>query len=46
MNAALGLDDIAHFSDFQGKGGVLEWFLHLPGPKETKVSSLASGAAV
>ena len=46
MDAAVGLDDVAHFPDLQGKGGIFERFLHLPGSKDTEIPAFAGGAAV
>ena len=46
MDTAVCLDDIAHFSDLQGKGGVFEWLLHLAGAKVTEVPTLAGRATV
>ena len=46
MDTAVGLDDVAHFSNLQGEGGVFEWLLHLSGTKDTKIPAFASRAAV
>ena len=46
MNTAVGLDDIAHFSDLQGKSGVFEWLLHLSSPKDAKIPAFPSRTAV
>ena len=46
MKATVGLNYIAHVSDFQGEGGVLERLLHLSGAKWTKIPAFASRAAV
>jgi len=46
MDTTVGLDDIAHFSDLQGKGSIFEWFLHLSGAKVTEIPAFASRVAV
>lgn len=46
MDTAVGLDDIAHFSDLQGESSIFEWLLHLFGAKGTEIPAVASGAAV
>ena len=46
MDAAIGLDDVAHFSDLQGEGGIFERLLHLSSTKNTKIPAFASRAAV
>jgi len=46
MDAAVGLDDVAHFSDLQGEGGIFERFLHLPSTEDPKIPVFASRAAV
>lgn len=46
MDTAISLDDIAHFSYLQGKGGIFEWLLHLPGTKDAEVPAFLSRAAV
>ena len=46
MDTAVGLDNIAHFSDLQGEGGVFKWLLHLSGTKNTEVPALFSRATV
>ena len=46
MDTAVGLDDIAHFSNLQGKGGFFKRPLHLPGTKFTEISAFLSRAAV
>ena len=46
MDTAVGVNDFAHFSNFQGKGGIFERLLHLSGAKEAEIPTFASGAAV
>ena len=46
MDTTVGLDDIAHFSDLQGEGGVFEWLLHLSGAKWTEIAAFARRTAV
>jgi len=46
MDTTVSLDDIAHFSDLQGKGSIFEWFLHLSGAKFTEIPAFASRVAV
>ena len=46
MDPAVSLDDIAHFSDLQGKGSIFEWLLHLSGTKGTEIPALAGGATI
>jgi hypothetical protein len=46
MDAAVGLNDIAHFSDLQCESGIFEWLLHLSGGKGTEIPTFASRAAV
>ena len=46
MDTAVGLNDIAHFSNLQGEGGIFEWLLHLSRAKGTEIPTFASRAAV
>ena len=46
MNTAVGLDDVAHFSNLQCKGGIFERLLHLSRAKGAKIPTFAGRAAV
>ena len=46
MYTAVCLNDVAHFPNLQGKGGVLESLLHLSGAKGAEIPAFASGVAV
>jgi len=46
MNTAVGLNDITHFSDLQGEGGLFEWLLHLSRTEGAEIPVIASRAAV
>ena len=46
MDTTIGLDDVTHFSNLQGEGGVFERLLHLSGTKNTKIPAFASRATV
>lgn len=46
MHTAVGLNDITHFSDLQGKGCLFEWLLHLSGAEGTEIPAIASRATV
>ena len=46
MDTAVGLNDLAHFSNLQRKGGVFERLLHLSGAKGAEIPTFASRAAV
>ena len=46
MNAAVRLDNITYFSDFQSESGIFKWLLHLPRTKNPEIPTFASGTAV
>ena len=46
MDTTVGINDVAHFSNIQGKGGIFEGFLHLSGAKGAEIPTFASRAAV
>jgi len=46
MDTTIGLDNVTHFPDLQGEGGIFERLLHLSSTKNTKIPAFASRAAV